>query len=266
MDLFSYKTPSRCNGRASERTQSVLDDLGDVCVEELLPFGLGRVPQFFGVRLDADGEVGPGRFDDLDHTVCGGTDHTERRRDVAYRLVVHAVGLDDGLFEGFGQPAVFADLDFVGQDFAVFEIGRERVIEATGDFGGDVLEQRAAQCHIEHLVTAADPQDGLAVGSCALGQIDFGAVLLEVVAAQFGVRGVPVGVGMDVDAAGQQEAVDDTVQAIEDLAVFGGRQEQRHAAGMFDSADVGLRVAERQAAPFVTRVGARDSDDGTLRH
>ena len=244
----------------------MLDDLGDIGVEELLPFGLGRVPEFFGVRLDADGEVAPGRFDDLDHSICGGTDHTERWRDVAYRLVVHAVGLDDGRFEGFGQPAVFADLDVVGQDFAVFEVGRERVIEAAGDFGGDILEQRPTECHIEHLVTAADPQDGLAVGSGALGQIDLGTVLLEVVAAQFGVGCVPVGIGMDVDAAGQQEAVDDTVQAIEDFAVFGGRQEQRDTAGMFDSTDVGLRVAERQAAPFVTRVGAGDADDGTLRH
>ena len=180
--------------------------------------------------------------------------------------MVHAVGLDDGLFERFGQPAVFADLDVVGQDFAVFEIGRVRVIEATGDLGGDILEQRAAQRYIEHLVTAADPQDRLAVGSGALGQIDFGAVLFEVITAQFGVGSMPVGIGMDVDTAGQQQAVDDTVEAVEDFAVFGGGQEQRHAAGMFNSTDVGLRVTERQAAPFVTRVGAGDADDGTLRH
>ena len=47
--FFSCKNalPSQRKGVGSE--QSVLDDLGNICVEELLPFGLGRVPQFFGV-------------------------------------------------------------------------------------------------------------------------------------------------------------------------------------------------------------------------
>lgn len=47
--LFMDKNALPLRRKGVRAAQSVLDDLGDIGVEELLPFGLGRVPELLGV-------------------------------------------------------------------------------------------------------------------------------------------------------------------------------------------------------------------------
>lgn len=47
--LFIEKNALPLRRKGVRAKQSVLDDLGDIGVEELLPFGLGRVPELLGV-------------------------------------------------------------------------------------------------------------------------------------------------------------------------------------------------------------------------
>ena len=47
--FFTEKNALPLRRKGVRATQSVLDDLGDIGVEERLPFGFGRVPELFGV-------------------------------------------------------------------------------------------------------------------------------------------------------------------------------------------------------------------------
>lgn len=100
-----------CNGN------TLFDGFGyflDVGGKQAGPLWFAGVPQFFGVRLDAYRKMLVGRFDDLDHAITTFADDAHVGRHVTHRLMVHAVGLDDGLSQRLGQPTLFVDLDVVG--------------------------------------------------------------------------------------------------------------------------------------------------------
>jgi hypothetical protein len=161
------------------------------------------------VPLHAEAEPLAGVFDRFNDAVGrrGGHDQTFAHR--LDRLVMPAVDGTGVAFDGFAhQPleqTVFGDPDVMRDGPRRFG---ERVIQAVGHLGRDVLDERAAASDIQHLDAAADRKDRQIRLRRQARQLQ-----LEVVAA--GLRRIeqllgrfPVGRWEDVSAAGQQNPVD----------------------------------------------------------
>jgi len=115
---------------------------------------------------------------------------------------------------------------------------------------GQVLQQRAAAGDVEHLHPAADPEERQIPLDRALGQRDLERVALRVDVDGRGVHGLAVGGGVDVRAAGEDQAVEQVEQLVGMLGRARiRRQQQRDAAGALDRVGVLTRQQMRRRVP-----------------
>ena len=189
---------------------------------------------------------------------------TAERPRIAHRLMMRRVHLHLGRTHDAMQQRAAAHRDWVAGFVA--RVGL-LVFQRVGVGVGNVLDQRAAECHREKLLAAADAEDRHVAGQRAVGECQFGggAVLFQ------RHRGVAVGVavqhGIDVErAAGDDECVDAVEIGRGERCIV--RQCDRQATGCDDR----IGVVLPDGIPGVFRVAARllgiegDADDGTLGH
>jgi hypothetical protein len=115
---------------------------------------------------------------------------------------------------------------------------------------GQVLQQRPAAGDVHELHSAADAEQRDAALHRAACERDLEDVALGHRPARLGVRLRPVGTGVDVGPAGQDQPVDDVEQlvgVIVDRLV--GRHHDHEPARRLDGADVGPRQQERLLVP-----------------
>ena len=160
------------------------------------------------------------------------------------------------------EPSVQADV-VVG----AVEGARDAPVLVVAVALGQVLQQRAAGGDVHDLHPAADAQQRQVALERAAGERDLEVVALGHRAAGLRVGLLPVGRGVDVGAAGEDqpvEQVEDRVGLVLERLV--GRQHERDPAGALDGVDVGAR---QQVGLLVPHAPARalergaDADDGT---
>ena len=155
----------------------------------------------------------PGIFDRLDHAVGRGRRDLEaRRRACLHRLMVPAVDRGRSRRPRCARRAASrAASPWRPRPRARSRCGGSRTAwsSAPGDLGRDVLDQRAAQRHVQHLHAAADRQERqVGVERAARASAISNASRPGSAASNVGVRRLAVERRIDVAAAGQQQAVD----------------------------------------------------------
>ena len=201
--------------------------------------------------LDAEAEAGVRPFQPLNEAVLAeGGDHKPRGGLVG-RLMVLAVDEEGVLPDDLREQGAPAEGDGV-------DLGPVVVV---GDVlqGLDVLIEGAAQKGIEHLNAPADAEDGLVGGEEGAEQLRLGGVPQGVGLAAGGDAGLPVEGGLDVAAAGQQQAV-----AFQRLGRGLVRVGQLHPADLCARAGKALNVFGLCSGEL--RVGAHPGHGNDNRH
>ena len=160
------------------------------------------------------------------------------RRNVPHRLVVKRVALVLPRPHDTRQQAVRRQRQAVEQ----FAARRTVLIMADGRpaLRGDVLPQRAAECHVQHLCAAADAQQRLFMLRRGAAQRQLHVVAQAVGAGELGHRALAVIGGRNVAAARQHKAAAQR-QPLSHARAHGvgrGGQQQRKAARAFHRAHV----------------------------
>ena len=124
---------------------------------------------------------------------------------------------------------------------------RLRPVPLVADDVGQVLLQRAAGDHREHLHAAADAEHRQVAVQRRPHQRHLGGVAVRPQPGRLLVRGLAVQRGVQVGAAGE----DHGVQPVQDLGVGGGRGRQDHGRGTrgLDPLDVPERQHHRAGRP-----------------
>jgi hypothetical protein len=130
---------------------------------------------------------------------------------------------------------------------------------------GQMLVQRAAARDVHDLHAAADPEHRQVALQRAAHERDLEAVALGDDADRLGMVLGAVGARVDVDPAGEHEAVEpveDLVGIVDERRI--GREQQRHRAGAMDGIDVVARQQEGievPGAPLRALQRRADADD-----
>src|SRR5581483_5166596 len=193
--------------------------------------------------LHADQKTGARSFDAFDQSVRGigcGPQTGGQRLDA---LVVHAVDLYLFAAEQFGEVRSLVHTNWVRQIIARVLVGGGKVIvlNGFGTLGGDVLVETTAAGDVDGLNAAADAEDGFTVRQRPADQQQLRPVAGRVGAvAQLVARLAVVG-RIDIDAAGQEHAVELLVNGPErGLVAFQQWNEPRHGAGTGERAHITL--------------------------
>ena len=115
---------------------------------------------------------------------------------------------------------------------------------------GHVLDQRAAERHVHQLMAAGDTEDRQARLERGPDQRQFEVVPFGIDAVDLRGRGLAIPTGLDVAAAGNQEAVDALERRGDEVGAQ-HRQDDRHSPGVDHAVDV-VPVGEVGAATSVT--------------
>ena len=183
-----------------------------------------------GMPQHAEREPPLGILDRLDRAVLGVRRGPQAAAEPAKRLVVMRLN-GSMVAHDRAEPRSFFDHHIVvGED-----AGRVLVPLVT-DHLRQVLNQVAAERHVQHLRPAADRENGHVAGKRSLQQSQLRAVARQDDASRLGMRLLPVQLGIEIGPAGEDEAV----QRVERLvhAVLRRRDEQRPTAGALDRTDV----------------------------
>ena len=154
-----------------------------------------------------------------------------------------SAGLDRDLVDGVGRTAALA-------------------VHDVGDLG-QVLLERAAQRHVEHLVAAADAEQRQAEVAGGAGQRQLEHVGVGMAAGDVG-RGLgAVVLRVDVAAAGQQQAVESGHHLV-DVVGIDARHDERQPAGAQHGVDIA--PVERLDRLLVVHRRRRGDPDPRLGH
>jgi hypothetical protein len=194
----------------------------------------------------------------LDHTVLSPRNGSQALAELAYGLVVPGLYQETGRTQDAGEPAVpFHSCAMFGGETRwapVFHC----ILDRLRDVGMEIT----AACHVEHLHAPADAEDrAIRTLEGRVGKLELEHITLAANGVNHPVRVTAVGLGIDVAAARQDEAVDE-VKIVLGIGVPGGKC-HRDSTGTSDGVDVATRHSERRRRP-----GARvrgDADDGTTR-
>ena len=196
--------------------------------------------------LQPQAEPPVGMLDALDHPVRGQRVHPSAPR-IAHRLVVrrvhlHAPGADDPR-----QQRVRLDAHrMAGFVAGIGLLVRQRALDAVRD----VLDQRAAQCHRQQLLSAADAEDRHVAlqGAAQQHHLGAGAALLEHHRLVLLVDAVEPGIDVE-GAPGDDQRIDRVEHVFGDLGMM--RQRHRQPAGLDQAAHVVLA----QRVPGIGGIG-----------
>ena len=205
----------------------------------------GGIVHTFGMPLHTEGiSHGEGRFDGFDETVGGACHH----------LQASAVG--DGLVMkgvyGYASACHHRRQLAAGDYFhmvcgtvsrrvlTVFQHFRRAASAVFPEPCRHVLRDASACRQGEHLHTTADAEDGDAATECLAEECELVAVALGTDASKFGDGLLATKEGVDVAAAGEQQAVELFYLRQQFFAVVGGREQHGCSAGTTDALPIAL--------------------------
>ncbi len=194
--------------------------------------------QALGVPLDSQHQALPLLLDRLDRPVGGPGGGHQAPAELLHRLVVERVHRDRRAAEHRPDGAAGRGGDDVGGNARVLVLTMARVL---ADHVGQVLMERAATGHVQHLHAAADAEDRqtASIRSADQGQLE--RVDPRLGRAELLVGAGAIGGGLDVGTAGQADAVHAVEERPDRLRAHRGN-DHRDAAGSLDR----LRIQGRQ--------------------
>ena len=215
--------------------------------------------------LQAQKERVSGVFDRLDDSIRGCRAGDQRTPDRFHRLVMRAVDHHAGAFDDSIEQAAGGDGDAVRN---MNGGSRLSMLQHIVHLGGNILVESPSAGDIHGLHTAADGQGREVVADGQLDQVQFKA--RASLGDDWKRKSLPLSVQRRVEvraASCQQQPVDAGEESTSRRTIGHERQNQRHAAELFNRADIPSPEEIRGlfAAPFLAITGIEvggDSDDG----
>jgi hypothetical protein len=176
-------------------------------------------------------------------------------------LVVQAVHRDLISPEDVVQEAAGGQADSVGM-FIAWVSGEPVVLEGVGQLVCEMGVEAAAKSDIQDLRTAADRQEGQVAAQGKFEQIEFKSISFRVHVVDFGVGAAIKTFGLDIAAAGEEDAIQVVNEVAEAGFVQPGGDQEGDPAGQEDGFNIGPSQLEDFCAGSGLRVPACDPDDG----